>query len=216
MVTTIMTDAHDAWPEATCQPELFIEFANHLKLSSADEPSGVDVSTLRSWLTDHGLLKGRTADARLERDVPAFRELRALVRGIAARVDEGEAPTGRQVSAINRVMRDGLHYHALRATEGVRHVSMEPVGDELQQARATVAGSLAHYLADHDAHRLGVCADETCGWLFIDESPAGRRRWCDMRTCGNRAKVARHRARARQTTTVSPTSAAQAAVASRP
>jgi len=95
-------------------------------------------------------------------------------------------------------MRDGLHYHALRATDGDRHFSMEPVGDELQQARATVAGSLAHYLADHDPHRLGVCADDTCGWLFIDESPAGRRRWCDMRTCGNRAKVARHRARARE------------------
>jgi predicted RNA-binding Zn ribbon-like protein len=61
-----------------------------------------------------------------------------------------------------------------------------------------VAGSLAHYLADHDADRLRVCADDTCGWLFVDRSPAGRRRWCDMRTCGNRAKVARHRARARE------------------
>jgi len=194
-----MTDAHDAWPEAACQPELFVEFANRLELSPAGTPAGVDdVATLRSWLSAHGLLKGRTADARLERDVPAFRELRELVRGIATRLDDGRAPTGRQVSAINRVMRDGLHYHALRATDGDRHFSMEPVGDELQQARATVAGSLAHYLADHDAHRLGVCADDTCGWLFIDESPAGRRRWCDMRTCGNRAKVARHRARARE------------------
>ena len=210
-----MSDTHDAWPEATCQPELFIEFANRLKLSSAGAPSDVEeVAALRSWLAAHGLLKGRTADARLERDLPAFRELRALVRGIAARVDDGEAPTGRQVSAINRVMRDGLHYHALRATGGDRHFSMEPVGDELQQARATVAGSLAHYLADHDAHRLGVCADDTCGWLFIDESPAGRRRWCDMRTCGNRAKVARHRARARRATTISATPSAQPAVAS--
>ena len=216
MVTDLMTDPHDAWPEAACQPELFIEFANRLKLSSAGAPAGPDdVATLRSWLTAHGLLKGRTADARLVQDVPAFRELRTLVRGIAARVDHGKAPTGRQVSAINRVMRDGLHYHALRATDGDRHFSMEPVGDELQQARATVAGSLAHYLADHDEHRLGVCADETCGWLFIDESPAGRRRWCDMRTCGNRAKVARHRARARQAPTISATPPAQSAVASR-
>lgn len=209
MVTVIMTDAHDAWPEAACQPELFIEFANRLKLSSAGSPSDVDdVAALRSWLTSHGLLKGRTADARLERDLPAFRELRSLVRGIAGRVDDGESPTGRQVSAINRVMREGLHYHALRATDGDRHFEMEPVGDELQQARATVAGSLAHYLADHDEHRLGVCADDTCGWLFIDESPAGRRRWCNMRTCGNRAKVARHRARARRATTISATSLA--------
>jgi predicted RNA-binding Zn ribbon-like protein len=71
------------------------------------------------------------------------------------------------------------------------------VGDDLAQARASIAGSLAHYLADHDRHRLRVCADDGCRWLFVDRSPAGRRRWCDMRTCGNRAKVARHRARAR-------------------
>jgi predicted RNA-binding Zn ribbon-like protein len=74
---------------------------------------------------------------------------------------------------------------------------MSPVGDQLDQARSAVAGSLAHYLAEHDRRRLRVCADDTCRWLFVDRSPAGRRRWCDMSTCGNRAKVARHRARAR-------------------
>jgi predicted RNA-binding Zn ribbon-like protein len=74
---------------------------------------------------------------------------------------------------------------------------MEPVGDDLDQARTTVAGSLAHYLAEHDERRLRLCADGTCRWLFIDQSPAGRRRWCDMRSCGNRAKVARYRARAK-------------------
>ncbi len=195
-----MTDMHDAWPEAACQPELFIEFANRLRLSPADVPSDdadADVAALRSWLAAHGLVKGRVADTRLERDLPAFRELRAVVRGIASRVGDGDGPTRGQLSAINRVLREGLHYHALRAIGSDRRFRMEPVGDELHQARATIAGSLAHYLADHDEHRLGVCADETCGWLFIDESPAGRRRWCDMRTCGNRAKVARHRARAR-------------------
>ena len=193
-----MSESHDAWPEADCRPELFIEFANRLKLSPAEAPSDdADVAALRSWLSEHGLLKSRSAGARLQREVPAFRELRSLVRGVAARVDEGEGPTRSQLNAINRVMREGLHYHALRATDGDRQFRMEPVGDELHQARATVAGSLAHYLADHDEHRLGVCADDTCGWLFIDESPAGRRRWCDMRTCGNRAKVARHRARVR-------------------
>ncbi|HEX9767154.1 MAG TPA: CGNR zinc finger domain-containing protein, partial [Nitriliruptorales bacterium] len=45
--------------------------------------------------------------------------------------------------------------------------------------------------------RIKVCASETCQWLFNDVSRTGRRRWCDMATCGNRAKAARHRARAR-------------------
>jgi predicted RNA-binding Zn ribbon-like protein len=193
-----MTEAHDAWPEADCRPELFIEFANGLTLAPPDAPApDADVATLRSWLADRGLLKTRTPASRLERNLPAFRELRSLVRAVAERVGGGQAPTRSQVEAINRVMRDGLHYHALRPVNGGRHLRMEPVGDDLDQALATVAGSLAHYLAEHDERRLRICADDTCGWLFIDQSPAGRRRWCDMRSCGNRAKVARYRARAR-------------------
>ncbi|HEX9739118.1 MAG TPA: CGNR zinc finger domain-containing protein, partial [Candidatus Limnocylindria bacterium] len=37
-----------------------------------------------------------------------------------------------------------------------------------------------------------------------DRSPTGRRRWCDMRTCGNQAKAARHRARVREATFPQP------------
>ena len=43
--------------------------------------------------------------------------------------------------------------------------------------------------------RLRICANETCRWVFYDDSRTGRRKWCDMSTCGNRAKAARHRAR---------------------
>lgn len=39
------------------------------------------------------------------------------------------------------------------------------------------------------------CASETCDWLFLDATRNRSRRWCDMRGCGNRAKVRRHRAR---------------------
>jgi predicted RNA-binding Zn ribbon-like protein len=37
-----------------------------------------------------------------------------------------------------------------------------------------------------------------CRWVFYDESRAGKRRWCDMASCGNRAKAARHRARQKE------------------
>lgn len=36
------------------------------------------------------------------------------------------------------------------------------------------------------------CADPSCGWLFLDRSNAGKRRWCTMADCGNRNKVRRH------------------------
>jgi predicted RNA-binding Zn ribbon-like protein len=41
--------------------------------------------------------------------------------------------------------------------------------------------------------RLKKCAAEDCGTLFVDTSRAGQRRWCDMKTCGNRDKVRRFR-----------------------
>ncbi|MGK9233142.1 CGNR zinc finger domain-containing protein [Inquilinus limosus] len=40
--------------------------------------------------------------------------------------------------------------------------------------------------------RLHACP--RCGWLFIDTSRGGKRRWCNMRICGNREKISRHRA----------------------
>jgi hypothetical protein len=45
------------------------------------------------------------------------------------------------------------------------------------------------------ASREHVRTCPSCGWLFLD--PRGRRRWCSMATCGNRAKVRAHAARTR-------------------
>ena len=41
--------------------------------------------------------------------------------------------------------------------------------------------------------KIGVCAADDCDWLFIDRSKAKRRRWCDTKTCGNRARVRQFR-----------------------
>lgn len=38
--------------------------------------------------------------------------------------------------------------------------------------------------------RIGACPGHDCGWLFLNTS--GRRRWCQMAVCGNRAKQAAH------------------------
>lgn len=40
--------------------------------------------------------------------------------------------------------------------------------------------------------RVKTCPGDNCGWMFLDETKNGRRTWCLMETCGNRAKAARH------------------------
>ena len=126
-----------------------------------------------------------------------FRLLRGLLHEIAAEIAEGGEARDETVTQLNHILRHGLHYHQLRRGRDGAQYEVSQVGDRLDQARAAIAGSFAHFLADDAPDRLRVCANDGCRWIFVDRSPAGRRRWCDMRTCGNQAKVARHRARAK-------------------
>ena len=52
--------------------------------------------------------------------------------------------------------------------------------------------SAADLLTRLDRLRVRRCANDECLWLFIDHSKGGTRRWCDMTSCGNRAKARRH------------------------
>jgi predicted RNA-binding Zn ribbon-like protein len=59
-----------------------------------------------------------------------------------------------------------------------------------------VLHSAAQLLISEKLYRVKDC--EGCGWLFLDTTKGRRRRWCDMRICGNRAKSKRHYARTRE------------------
>jgi predicted RNA-binding Zn ribbon-like protein len=193
-----MTDTHEAPAEPASDEELFTEFANTLHLHDGEPDDIGDAASLRSWLASHALVRETRAIDAVEAALPAFHDLRRLIHDVTRRLVDGRDPSAVQVRRLNGVLRDGLHYHQLRPGDNGSRFTVGQIGDDLAQARAAIAGSLAHYIADHDTGRLRICANDECSWRFVDRSPAGRRRWCDMRTCGNRAKVARHRARARQ------------------
>ncbi|MBV9150398.1 MAG: CGNR zinc finger domain-containing protein, partial [Alphaproteobacteria bacterium] len=57
---------------------------------------------------------------------------------------------------------------------------------------APVLWSAADLLTHADRRRVRRCANDQCLWVFVDDSKAGTRRWCDMASCGNRAKSRRH------------------------
>lgn len=52
-----------------------------------------------------------------------------------------------------------------------------------------------------EAGRIRQCESETCSIFFVDTSHSGKRRWCSMAACGNKAKVAALRARSRSSRT---------------
>lgn len=202
--------AHDvAGPHEPAQgEELFVAFANTLAYTRGIVEDRVpDTDSLLAWLRAQRLISGRAQSAEaftLRRDpaeaarrLERFRHLRDVLRAISTEVAARRRPTRIQLRRLNHILRHGLHYHQLEtARDGTRYAFAQ-VGDRLDQARATIGSSLAQFLADDVPERLRICDNDACRLVFVDRSPTGRRRWCDMRTCGNQAKVARHRARAR-------------------
>jgi predicted RNA-binding Zn ribbon-like protein len=57
---------------------------------------------------------------------------------------------------------------------------------------APVLWSAADLMVGSAHRRIRQCANDACLWLFVDASKNGTRRWCDMASCGNRAKARRH------------------------
>ena len=63
---------------------------------------------------------------------------------------------------------------------------------------SSVAQDAVDILGGPRAARLKRCEGSRCALLFVDTSRSGRRRWCSMQRCGNRAKVAAHRRRRKE------------------
>ena len=56
-------------------------------------------------------------------------------------------------------------------------------------------------LTSNQLHRVKQCpGTDDCGWLFLDISKNGTRRWCSMEGCGSRAKMRRLYARRKRET----------------
>ena len=98
---------------------------------------------------------------------------------------------------MNKALR--FHYvtYLVPAPDGVS-LDHKHEGDPVEGALARLAESVARELTQGRPERLRVCENEECRWIFLDTSHSGKRKWCDMRTCGNRVKVARHRQRRRE------------------
>jgi hypothetical protein len=64
---------------------------------------------------------------------------------------------------------------------------------------AAAAVALRAHLATPGPDRLGICAGRRCADVYIDFSPAARRRYCSI-TCQNRSRVAAFRRRHAATT----------------
>ena len=130
------------------------------------------------------------------------RTVRGALREVAHAISHERPADTSALAEVNRAIGARERIELVGAPDGAS-VGHSHVGDPLDDALARLADPLVHEIGAGRSDRVRICANDTCRWVFYDESRAGRRRWCDMATCGNRAKAARHRARVKATTEAS-------------
>jgi predicted RNA-binding Zn ribbon-like protein len=162
---------------------------------------------LRTWIASSGVVSPVMASAvsrytpeQLEKMATELRSLREWFREVLARWT---------VKGIRGIGASDLdHLNALLAKGGLQQsVNRGPEGLVLQTTRqfdstsavvAEMAGLCVNLLVTHNEAQVRKCENPVCSLWFTDTKRGPRRRWCSMAVCGNRMKVAAHRARQRE------------------
>jgi len=124
-------------------------------------------------------------------------QLRFLLRRAAEKLAAGGSLDPREISKVNRVLNVPVRQKLVQDQNGIR-AETAPVRSDWNWVIARIAASLGEMLANHDVERIKVCANSDCRWVFHDPTKARTKRWCNDRTCGNRARVRRARAAQKQ------------------
>jgi predicted RNA-binding Zn ribbon-like protein len=184
-----------------------LDFANTMDWADDATPLGpekdvlTDVDALLRWGKGGGLygdteLAGLRAAAAMSEDGGAS-ELAAAkaLRSAMYRIFTGNAtPTVADLALVQRVYRDAVAAGRFIETDGAWRLAWR--ADDPRRVRFAAAVDAVELITSADLlARVKRCPGHHCGWLFFDSS--GRRRWCEMETCGSRAKMRRQYAKKR-------------------
>lgn len=158
---------------------------------------------LVSWSVDVKLVSEGEAQRLIEtaRRVPAQAShihdkaivLREAMYRILSNAAHNQTPQSDDLTVLNAALSEAMAH--MRLTPADKGFSWVWERDSLEYMLWQVTWSAGELLRSDDLKYLRKC--EGCDWLFLDTSRNHSRRWCDMKTCGNRAKARRHYERMR-------------------
>ncbi len=126
-------------------------------------------------------------------ELAAVRRLRDHIDTLVTALRTHTLPTAAAVREVNAILAGTTpHRHLDWTHQGPRRATANP-GTRCQALLQVLATDAFELLTGPDAPRIRQCAQPGCRLQFVARNP--RRRWCSSRTCGNRARVARHYAR---------------------
>jgi predicted RNA-binding Zn ribbon-like protein len=189
---------------------LCLDLANTVSWRSSARPIErlADYGDFLAWSRQTNVLTDREARALARaaarhpgRAAAALRRARAVREAIYlvfSALSRRQPPRAADLAILDGEFRAALRQLRL-VREGAQFtVTSIPGGRALTRPLVAVARSVVDVLTTEDLRRLRTCPSARCGWLFLDTTRSGTRRWCDMKVCGNREKARRHYRRRRR------------------
>ncbi|MFQ5873107.1 MAG: CGNR zinc finger domain-containing protein [Dehalococcoidia bacterium] len=124
--------------------------------------------------------------------------LREAIYRIFSAIADGRQPDRADMDIFNSEFAGLMAKTGIVATEDGFEWDWTHEDDTLDRVLWSMVESTANLLTSEQLDRVRQCASSDCSSLFLDTSKNRRRRWCEMKTCGNRAKARRHYQRKKQ------------------
>lgn len=160
-------------------------------LGGRSEERLVDADALTEWLVAQGLVdRSYPVDGE---DVNRARTLRTALLALVETELSGKRPSRADIAAINTAA--AVPESAPRLRLGPRGLDRAPGRPRFAELLGLVARDAIELLTGPTRELLRECAAQDCRGIYVDTSQGRTRRWCSASRCGNRARVAAHRAR---------------------
>jgi predicted RNA-binding Zn ribbon-like protein len=157
-----------------------------------------DYRRLLEWARGAGVVDA-TAERRLRRNAEAHprQASAALARTLDARdvlhgtfvaVAAGRVSAA-ELGAFNRLVAITVpQLRIARGASGELMPAFDGFGESLDSVLWAVTWSAGNLLLSDESARIKICGGMDCGWVYVDRSRNGLRRWCEMEVCGTVAK----------------------------
>jgi predicted RNA-binding Zn ribbon-like protein len=125
-----------------------------------------------------------------EKVLKQAREVRDLLYRVVSALAAGRSPQAADLNRFQGLVEKTWRYLLIEPGENSWEWRWSAQELDLGHPVRLVIKSAAELLLSDSATRIKECS--ACGWVFLDRSKNGSRRWCSMETCGSIDKASRY------------------------
>jgi predicted RNA-binding Zn ribbon-like protein len=183
---------------------LCLDFVNtvHDRRSSTQRDDFTSYDDLVAWSRLAGITTAGEAEQLLawarqhpEEATHVFKraiEQREVIYRIFAAIVQEREPEPSDLARLSELFADAMSRACITLRDNTFTWDWTQKETTLESLLWPVIRAAAELLTSPDLHLARQCAADDCTWLFLDTSKNHSRRWCDMKSCGNRTKVSKH------------------------